>query len=87
MTPAEALVVAREAGRTGRFIYWDHARDRMRERNVKDRDIRCALGNANAATDRDQPPGRWRIEGPDLDGVPLLIVVIFGGLLEVVTLF
>jgi hypothetical protein len=39
------------------------------------------------ATDRGQPAGRWRIVGSDLDGVSLTVVVVFGGLLEVVTLF
>lgn len=59
----------------------------MRERNIKDPDVRHALREATAATDRDQPPGRWRIEGTDLDDTSLTVVLMFGGLPEVVTLF
>ncbi len=83
----EALEAAREAGRTGRIFYWDHALDQMRARNVRRNDVRHALTNAREATDRDQPAGRWRIEGPDVDDDSLIVVVVFGGLLEVVTLF
>jgi hypothetical protein len=87
MQVEEALKTAQEAGRTGRIFYWSHALDQMAERNVRRHDVRHALANARDATNQDQPPMRWRISGPDLDDVALTVVVVFGGLLEVVTLF
>jgi hypothetical protein len=86
MTPPEALQRARAAGATRQVFYWDHALDRMCERNVKNADVLHALANATAATDQDQAPGRWRVTGPDLDGEPLVVVAQFDGRFEVVTL-
>ena len=69
------------------MFYWDHALDQMNHRHIRRADVKHALANALNATDQDQPPGRWRIEGTDMDGDPLTVVVMFAGLVEVVTLF
>lgn len=87
MLPEEALKAAIEAGKTSRVFYWDHALDQMMKRNIRRADVRHALANARFATNQAQPSSRWRIESTDLDDDPLIVVVVFAGLCEVVTLF
>lgn len=87
MTPTDALNAAILAGTNGRIFYWDHALAQMLKRNIRRGDVRHALANARVACNQDQPDLRWRIEGPDLDLDALVVVVVFAGLCEVVTLF
>ncbi len=70
---------------TGRMRIEAHARQRMRERNVRYADLAHALSNASACTLR--PNGRWRVEGADPDGDDLTAIVVLEDGLAVVTLF
>lgn len=62
-----------------------HARQRMKERGVTFADIEHALVNAKICTL--QANGRWRVEGPDMDGDGLTSVVVLEAGVVVVTVF
>ncbi len=57
----------------------------MRERGVREGDLRNAL--VNACSCAHQQDGKWKAEGTDLDGDDLTIVVVIDDGLLVVTLF
>jgi len=85
VTPDEALRDIRGYAATGRMRIEAHARQRMRERNVRYADLAHALSNASACAL--QPNGRWRVEGADPDGDDLTAIVVLEDGLVVVTLF
>lgn len=81
------LAECHSAGASGRFIFGDHALDRMQERNVTRGDVRSALTSATLATF--QPDnGRWRITGgTDRSGDALDMAVVFENGIVVITVF
>ncbi len=85
MTGAEALEAIRGLARAGRIDVVDHAAQRMRQRRVQFGDLRHALENARAAAA--QPDERWKVDGPDLDGDDLTVVVVVEDGLIVVTVY
>jgi len=87
MTPEEmaALQDIRGFAEAGRVDYYDHALDRLEERGVDEEDLFNALMKAESC--KAQPPDRWKVVGPDLDGVPLTAVVEIELDVVVVTVF
>lgn len=57
----------------------------MDERGVREADLRHALGAARSCTP--QKTGSWRVDGADLDGDDLTMIVVIEDGLLVVTLF
>jgi hypothetical protein len=57
----------------------------MRERRVKFTDLVHALVNARQCTLQEND--RWRVEGSDLDGDELTVVVVLDAGVVVITLF
>jgi hypothetical protein len=82
-----ALVEIQRLAQLDRIVYSDHARTRMVQRNARPRDVRNALLTATAAVwqaDRQN----WRaVDGVDLDGDELTVVVDIWADLVVVTIF
>ncbi|MFZ5439516.1 MAG: DUF4258 domain-containing protein [Myxococcota bacterium] len=85
MTAAEALEKVRGLAAPGRYVVSQHARQRMRQRGVREGDLRHALENAHACSP--QADDKWKVDGPDLDGDELTVVVVIDDGLVVVTLF
>ena len=85
MTAAEALEKVRGFASAGRYVITQHARLRMAQRNVRDGDLRKALVKARSC--RAQADGTWKVDGPDMDGDDLTVVVAIEDGLVVVTLF
>jgi Domain of unknown function (DUF4258) len=86
MTPAERSALADIRGYAGANrirIEW-HARERMRDRNVRYDELRHALVTARTCTI--QANGRIRVRGFDLDGAALDPVVALDGEVVVITL-
>ncbi|MEY2934661.1 MAG: hypothetical protein RL033_5410 [Pseudomonadota bacterium] len=75
------------AGELGRFIFGNHALDRMKQRNATRGDVRCALTTATLATFQ-ADNGRWKITGgTDRSGDALEMAVVFENGLVVITVF
>ncbi len=86
MTPSEALADIRGFASAGRIVYGFHARQRMRERRVRQVDVQTALVGAVAC--RFQPEeGTWKATGPDADGDELTVIVALEDGVVVVTVF
>ena len=85
MTPAEALQDIRGFAAAGRIRIEPHARQRMKERGARFSDVEHAL--VNAARCALQENGRWRVDGRDLDGDDITLVVVIEAGVVVVTLF
>ena len=85
VTAAEALRDIRGYAAAGRYVVSWHARERMRERGATQADVRSALVDAQSCSQ--QKNGSWRVEGSDLDGDELTLVVAIEDGLVVVTLF
>lgn len=85
MTPAQALADVRGYAAAGRFRLTRHARKRCEERGATFDDVGHALTNARTCSAGE--PDRWRVEGPDLDGDSLTVVVAIEAGVVVVTLF
>ena len=86
MTPAERSALADIQGYAGANrirVEW-HARERMRDRNVRYDELRHAL--LTARTCMIQANGRIRVRGFDPDGSALDPVVVLDGEVVVVTL-
>lgn len=89
---ADVLGLVRYCGRTARLVPRTHCEERMRTRRASFRDLKHALANAARirASDRDSRP-TWTVEGPDLEGTPIALVVTVDrsppGWVEVVTLY
>jgi hypothetical protein len=75
VTPAEALERIRGLVGSNRYRIDAHARQRMRERNVRAADVRRALLEATTAAL--QANGRWKVDGPDVDDDELTLIVVF----------
>jgi len=84
--PADALAAIRRAGRLGEIRYVDHAYDRMKERGISRADAKKALASAGRIWPADEP-GRWRVEGYDLDRTALRLVVVVERGVVVVTAY
>lgn len=85
MTADEALKHVRGFAAAGRYVVSQHARKRMQERGVQEMDLRNALVNARSAEAKDD--GKWKVEGSDLDGDDLTVIVVIDDGVIVVTLF
>lgn len=86
MTPAEALRDVRGYAAAGRVRFSGHAYERMDQRGATERDVIKACASATTCRHAAEP-GRWKVTGPDLDGDDLTVVVVFDGLVMVVTIF
>lgn len=87
MREAEALERVRGYASAGRIVLSreGHAAGRMRQRQVRWEDLRSALVHASRC--RAQENGRWRVEGPDVDGDPLTVIVLIEDGVIVVTVY
>lgn len=63
-----------------------HAEARMRERRFGWRDVLHAIATA-ARAEPQANPRRWRLEGVDLSGMPLVVIVEAGYRAVLVTVF
>lgn len=87
MSPAEAIDAIRGFAKANRYRLTEHAWQRLRGvgRNVltTEEDVANALREAKTARFQAEN-GRWRVEGPDMDGDDLTLVVeIQDGLLVI----
>lgn len=90
MTPNEVLSYVAGAARLGRVSVIRHARERMQQRNLNQRDLYNALQTAKVATfDAERGyEGRWLLsEGKALDGDDLDVAVELDGDVVVVTVW
>lgn len=71
--PLSWLRGVRGLATANRIVLTAHASQRMRTRRVQYGDVRHALTNAHRG--RHAGEARWRVEGPDLDGDELTVVV------------
>jgi hypothetical protein len=87
MTRAEraTLQTIRGLASAGRIVVSGHAWQRMAERRVRLADLRAALVGATSC--RAEPSERWRVQGPDLDGDDVTVMVVLEGDVVVVTVF
>lgn len=87
MTEAEALERVRGYAAAGRFVFsrTGHAGLKMRQRNVRLEDVRSALVRAFRCSAQDN--GRWKVEGPDIDGDDLTVIVLIEDGLIIVTVY
>jgi len=87
MTPEgqAALQDVKGYAAAGRVYVPGHARERMAQRGVDDEDVFHALTMATSCAA--QPSDRWLVEGPDIDGDPLTVVVVLEAGVVVVTVF
>jgi len=80
-----ALQDIRGLAGAGRVDIRNHALERMDERGLDWADVVHALMNAVSCEAR--PPDRWRVEGVDLDGDSVTVVVVIELAVVVVTVF
>lgn len=80
-----SLASVRGYAAAGRIVLTRHALQRMAQRGVRRGDVRCALEQATSCTAN--PGGNWRVEGPDLDGDALTLIVAIEDGVIVVTVF
>jgi len=82
---ARALEEIRGLARANRVVFTRHALEEMGEARATENDVLHALREATAcrASERD----RWRVEGKDLDGDDLTVVVVIEDGVVVVTVF
>jgi hypothetical protein len=87
MTEAEALARVRGYALAGRFVFsrTGHAGLRMRQRNVRLQDVRSALVRAFHCSAQEN--GRSKVEGPDVDGDDLTVIVLIEDGLIIVTVY
>jgi hypothetical protein len=85
VTPTEALDAIHGHAAANRIEMTHHARQRMRERGVSYSDLRHALAKATGC--HAEPEERWRVDGADLDGDDLSVVLVIEEGVVVVTLF
>lgn len=86
ISPDEVLAEVRRCGARGLVRYSTHALRRMDERNVREKDVLCALRSAARCGPADRP-GRWKVFGQDLDDDELVLVVVLQAGVIVVTVF
>jgi hypothetical protein len=79
------LQQVRGLARANRIVLSAHAAERMRSRRVQYGDVRHALVHAMRASPSEGD--RWRVEGPDLDGDDLSVVLVLEDGIIVVTVF
>lgn len=85
VSPDEALRDIQGYAAAGQIHYTRHARERMAERNVAAADVQHCLRQASRCTEADG--GKWKVNGRDLDGDALDVIVALEGGVIVVTLF
>ena len=84
---AEALAEIKRLARFDQIVITSHARRRMNERGVTERDLRRALQTATTASYQDDREN-WRVDGgTDIDGDDLMLICDLGVDVIVVTLF
>ena len=66
-----------------RIRYSGHSRKRMRERGVRDQDVRRALCNLRKWSQ--ETSEKWLVTGPDLDGDDLTMVLVIDDGVLIVT--
>lgn len=86
MDASTALGLVRAYAVAGRIVVTQHAEERMRQRNVKKADLRCALINARGCVSG-ASADTWKVSGPDTDGDALDVVVALENGVIVVTVF
>jgi hypothetical protein len=85
MNPTRARRRIRELARAGAWELTSHAVTQMIERGVDHEDLRRLLVDAKACFPT--PPDRWRLEGADGRGAPLVAIVEIRSAALVVTVF
>ena len=86
MNESEALAELVRLVINGRVAYTNHALDEMYEAGANEADVKHALLHATSA--RHQPSSdRWRIDGPDIDGDSLTVVVYLEAGVVIITVF
>ncbi len=85
MATSEILEEIRENARWGRLIITWHARQRMFERSVFDEDLEEAIETAIKCLE--QEDGTWRVEGFDMEGDELTLIIALEGDNVIITLF
>lgn len=86
MDASTALGLVRAYAVAGRIVVTKHADERMKQRNVKRADLRCALINAHGCVSG-SGADTWKVTGPDTDGDALDCVVALENGVIVVTVF
>lgn len=84
-SPEEALKDIKGYAGAGRVAYTRHGYDRLEERNVTEDDVLCALKKAADCTEQEDET--WRVNGPDMEGDELTVIVVIESGLLVVTVF
>lgn len=87
MTADEALQEIRRLATQNRLRYTRHARERMAERGAQVADVRHALRGGRSCAASADGSDRWVVEGPDLDGDGLRVVVVIEDDCVVITLY
>jgi hypothetical protein len=77
VTGAEALTRIKAYAGASRYWFAEHALERMEERGARRGDVLEAIRTARKATR--QESGRWRVDGVDLDGDDLGVIVALDG--------
>lgn len=85
MTAEETLEEIQEHARWGRVSLTAHARKRMRERSVALDDVYEAIATVQFCVGQDD--GTWRLEGFDMDGDELTVIVELEGEDLIITVF
>lgn len=85
MKSAEALKKIRDLAAANLIRVTEHARKRMAQRSVRYRDLQHALSNARSCANDET--AKWRVEGADLDGDDLTVIVVLAGDLLIITVF
>ena len=85
MDESHVLDAIRGYAAANRYEVEKHAYSRMRQRKIQMADLHNALTKAFRCSL--QQNERWRVEGPDLDGDELIVIVAIEDGLIVVTLY
>ena len=85
MDEDHVLETIRGYAAANRYELSDHAYSRMKQRNIRIADIHNALTKAFRCSS--QQNERWRVDGPDMDGDGLTLIVAIEDDLIVVTLY
>jgi hypothetical protein len=86
VTADQALVLIRDLAAKGAIAYTRHALDRMDQRGAQRADVKRALSQAQSCSYQAEND-RWKVEGKDLDGDDLTVVVSIEADLIVVTVY
>ena len=70
-----------------RIAYTSHARQRMSERRIRERDVWYAIKNATDCSASSDGLDRWRVKGSDANDIELIVVVVIENKVVVLTIF